>query len=79
MVVAHGERLTEDDLGLTPVVEGPETLPQAKDALEREFVERALIRHKGNISKAADAIGVTRVTFYDLLKKHEIDVDGFRG
>ncbi|MBI1930100.1 PEP-CTERM-box response regulator transcription factor [Candidatus Poribacteria bacterium] len=79
MVVAHGERLTEDDLGLTPVVKGPEILQQAKDALEREFVERALIRHKGNISKAADAIGVTRVTFYDLLKKHEIDVDGFRG
>jgi len=79
MVVAHGDRLTEDDLGLTPVVEGTETLQQAKDALEREFVERALIRHKGNISKAADAIGVTRVTFYDLLKKHAIDIDGFRG
>jgi two-component system NtrC family response regulator len=78
MVVAHGDRLTEDDLGLTPVVEGTETLQQAKDALEREFVEKALIRHKGNISKAADAIGVTRVTFYDLLKKHEIDIDGFR-
>ena len=78
MVVAPSDRLTDEDLGLHPANEGPKTLQRAKDEVEREFIRRALIQQKGNISKAADAIGVTRVTFYDMLKKHQIQSEAFR-
>jgi two-component system NtrC family response regulator len=44
--------------------------------LEREMVEQALERHSGNIVKAAQAIGVSRPTFYDLMNKHNLRHDG---
>ena len=40
------------------------------DALEREAIERALVRHQGNISKAAVALGLTRPALYRRMEKH---------
>ena len=78
IVVAHEDKLAEEELGLVPSTEKLQSLQEAKDELEREFLQNALAQHDGNISKAADAIGVTRATFYGLVKKHKIDTDVFR-
>jgi two-component system NtrC family response regulator len=78
IVVAAEDKLTEEDLGLTTPTKKLKTLQQAKDELEREFVRNALVQQKGNISKAADSIGVTRATFYSLLNKHNIHTNIFR-
>jgi len=46
------------------------TLREARDQVERELLKDALDRQNGNIAKAAEELGISRPTFYDLLKKH---------
>ncbi|MBL8024944.1 MAG: sigma-54-dependent Fis family transcriptional regulator [Fibrobacteres bacterium] len=46
--------------------------------VEKERMEGLISEHKGNISKIAEALGVTRVTVYKLAKKHNIAIDDFR-
>ncbi len=40
------------------------------DDLEREAIRQALAAHAGNISKAAEALGVTRPALYRKIEKH---------
>lgn len=40
------------------------------DVLERHAIERALVRHEGNISQAASALGLTRPALYRRMAKH---------
>jgi DNA-binding NtrC family response regulator len=40
------------------------------EALERQAIERALVRHSGNISQAAAALGLTRPALYRRMEKH---------
>jgi DNA-binding NtrC family response regulator len=40
------------------------------EALERQTIERALMRHAGNISQAAAALGITRPALYRRMEKH---------
>ena len=46
------------------------TLREARDKVERDYISVAIDRHNGNIVKAAEQLGVTRPTLYDLMKKH---------
>ena len=48
------------------------TLKEARDKMEREMVASEIDRQKGNIVKAAEALGVSRPTIYDLMKKHNL-------
>jgi two-component system NtrC family response regulator len=77
VIMANGPEIMPEDLGM----KGDEALRQKlqtndislKDArflLERDMVENALEKFSGNIVKAAASIGVSRPTFYDLMKKH---------
>ncbi|XXJ20924.1 PEP-CTERM-box response regulator transcription factor [Desulfovibrio caledoniensis] len=77
VIMATGPEILPEDLGM----KGDEALRQKlqtndislKDArflLERDMVENALEKFSGNIVKAAASIGVSRPTFYDLMKKH---------
>lgn len=80
MIMSGGQRITDEDLGLmqgpagAPAANGNQTLKEARNAVERELVDAALKRFSGNIVQAAKSIGVSRPTFYDLLKKHNIPV-----
>lgn len=38
----------------------------------------AIVESKGNISKTAELTGLTRATCYRLIKKHGIDLKGYR-
>ena len=40
------------------------------DTLEREAIARALAQHKGNVSHAAQALGLTRASLYRRMQKH---------
>ncbi|MDY0212472.1 MAG: PEP-CTERM-box response regulator transcription factor [Desulfuromonadaceae bacterium] len=48
------------------------TLKQARDRLEREMLVDSLKSCEGNIAKASEHLGVSRPTFYDLMKKHHL-------
>lgn len=85
VVMADGARLTPSDLGFTgnghrgeePALLGA-TLREARASVEKKLVRSALARCKGNILKASEALGISRPTMYDLLKKHDIQNPGHR-
>jgi len=45
------------------------TLKEARDRAEREIISIA-IENGGNMAKAAELLGISRPTLYDLAKKH---------
>jgi len=47
--------------------------------VEREVVVVALEQAAGNVTRAARAIGVSRPTMYDLMRKHRITSTDFKG
>jgi two-component system NtrC family response regulator len=77
-IMADGERITCDDLGLpAPAREGAATaaeldLRTVREAAERQAIVAALARANGNIVKASELLGVSRPTLYDLMKKLSI-------
>jgi two-component system NtrC family response regulator len=48
------------------------TLKEARDRVERDMIMSVMREHGGNIVKAAEALGVSRPTLYDLMRKHGI-------
>ncbi len=77
-IMADGERITCDDLGLAPPArDGGEIaadldLRTVREAAERQAIVAALARANGNIVKASELLGVSRPTLYDLMKKLSI-------
>jgi two-component system, NtrC family, response regulator GlrR len=45
---------------------------------ERSYIERSLLAHQGNITKAAAGAGKDRRTFWELIRKHGIDAGQYR-
>jgi two-component system NtrC family response regulator len=69
VIMADGNRVTVADLGLALVGEDLQylNLRQVREEAERRAVLRALARTNGNIVKAAEALGVSRPSLYDLM------------
>jgi len=72
VIMAEGSTLRVDDFGLQAVAPEPEmfNLRRARDEAEREAIVRVLGRVNSNISKAAELLGVSRPTLYDLMSKY---------
>jgi two-component system NtrC family response regulator len=76
VIMAEGKNLTVQDLELTPAASGNlVTLKDAREAAEREIVERVLRKHSGKISIAAAELGISRPTLYELMEKLGIAKD----
>ena len=76
MVLAEGQLITPDDLGLDHIGRGPVTggLDTSRASAERNIICACLDRTGRNISKTARELGVSRATLYRLLSKHSIGV-----
>ena len=72
VLMAKGGQLTPEDLELKPSesTSGPRTLREARAQLEKTMIQQALALHNGNISRAAEDLGLSRQSFYDLLNKY---------
>ena len=72
VIMAEGSTLRVEDFGLQAVAPEPEmfNLRRARDEAEREAIVRVLGRANGNISRAAELLGVSRPTLYDLMSKY---------
>jgi len=72
VIMADGPQITAADLGLPDSEAGEESvnLRQARDAAEYKVMVKALARVDGNIVKAAELLGVSRPTLYDLMNHH---------
>jgi len=81
ILMADSPLLSPDDLGFggndrfQDPGDAPLTLKEARERLERDMLASALKRHGGNVAKASDELGISRPTFYDLMKKHELHND----
>ena len=80
VIMANGSRICATDLGLpepassVSVVEGDGeanalNLRVARETVERQLVISALARTDSNIAKAAELLGVSRPTLYDLMAR----------
>ncbi|MBI5485475.1 MAG: PEP-CTERM-box response regulator transcription factor [Deltaproteobacteria bacterium] len=58
-----------------PLLQTAISLKDARDQVEREMISAGLKEAKGNMAKAADLLGVSRPTLYDLVKKHGLSQD----
>jgi len=79
VIMARDAFLRPEDLELEePRSEPSSTLQAARDEAERRLILDALTRNAGNITRSAREVDVSRPTFHDLLKKHDIDAGHFR-
>ncbi len=71
VVMADGNRISAEDLGLEAGEESLErlNLRQVRDEAERLAVLRVMARTNGNVARAAEILGVSRPSLYDLLNR----------
>ena len=74
VIMADGSQITQQDLGLnlSEAEIAPLNLRQVREEAERKALVRALGRVGGNMLQAAELLGISRPTLYDLLNRHGI-------
>ncbi|SFI70313.1 PEP-CTERM-box response regulator transcription factor [Nitrosomonas sp. Nm34] len=72
VIMAEGPQITPDDLGLqeSEILSEPMNLREVREREECKAVVRALAKVDGNIAKAAELLGISRPTLYDLMNRH---------
>ncbi|MDR1228487.1 MAG: PEP-CTERM-box response regulator transcription factor [Azoarcus sp.] len=79
VIMADGSRITADDLGLGSA--GDEALEHlnlrhVRELAERQAVVRVLARTNGNIARAAEILGISRPSLYDLMSRLGLKKEG---
>ncbi len=71
VIMAEGSQITLDDLALKSDQEEAEpiNLRKVREDAERKAVLRAMARSNGNVAMAADLLGISRPTLYDLMSR----------
>ena len=74
VIMADGPQIVPDDLGLDVSLEPKEpiNLRQVRDEAGYSALIKAMARADGNVVKAAEMLGISRPTLYDLLSRHGI-------
>ncbi len=72
VIMAESPQIGVSDLGLPIDLREPEpmNLRQVREAAERKALTQALSRTDGNIAKAAEFLGISRPTLYDLMNRY---------
>lgn len=75
VIMADGLEINTSDLQLNPQKFGNKTIPAANmglEEMEKLMVQNAIDKHKGNISRAAADLGLTRAALYRRIEKFEL-------
>ena len=73
VLMATGARIEVGDLGLRKRGDGSVAMEELTlDEAERLLIEKALQRFDGNVSRAADALGLSRSALYRRLQRHDL-------
>jgi two-component system NtrC family response regulator len=75
VIMAEGNKITPADLelGSQTIRDEYMNLKGAREALEKEMILKALSKNKDNVTRAAEALGISRPTLYELMEKLEIE------
>src|SRR5262249_36108418 len=79
VIMAKGRFVEPADLGIEVAIPADHLAPlrATRDRAEREALVDALVKTRGNISRAAKLLGVSRPTFHGLLDKLEVNARDF--
>ena len=76
VIMAEGSILVAEDLAFSPIEQKPETEHKLKttnlDAVEKNTILKVIEKNKGNISKSAKELGITRTALYRRLNKYDL-------
>lgn len=74
VIMAEDNVITREDLDLpgTETIAFPLNIKQVRDKAERQAILRALHYVEGNMSRAAELLGITRPTLYSMMEKLEL-------
>ena len=72
VIMAEGSQIGVEDIGLTTAIKEPVNLRQVRDDAERKAIIKVLGRVDGNMVRAAELLGVSRPTLYDLINRHNL-------
>jgi two-component system NtrC family response regulator len=77
VLLTRGPQVTPSDLDLdspySQYLAPGKGLREAREAFEKDLIQRALAKHGGNISRTASALGVSRPTLHDLVTKYALE------
>ncbi|MEQ1745906.1 MAG: sigma-54 dependent transcriptional regulator [Saprospiraceae bacterium] len=76
VILCEGDRLLPEDFHLSDALLSRRATTQTLNLFDHEkrLITEALERHHNNISKAADALGLTRAALYRRMEKHGIPI-----
>ena len=76
VIMAEGKQIAPKDLELEEVSasEADFSLRQIRDQAERQAILRALSHSGGKVTAAADMLGISRPTMYDMIRKFNLKV-----
>jgi two-component system NtrC family response regulator len=80
VIMANNPLITAEDLGIAAGGDADRlfNLKEARSRAERQAIHQALVVADGNVSRAAELLGVTRPTLYDLMQRYELRDEGRR-
>src|SRR2546426_5513618 len=71
VLMSRGSAVRAEELGLRPAPEGPPRLDDMSlEEVECFLIKKALARFEGNVSRAADALGLSRSALYRRLQRY---------
>lgn len=76
VIMSDSKLITAADLGLETFVQESRsvTLEAARASFERDIIESSLRANGNNVTKAAQQLGISRVTFYRVINKFNIEL-----
>lgn len=77
VIMADGPQITVEDIGLSAsdTIEEPLNLRQIREAADYQAIVKTLARFDGNITRAAEQLGISRPTLHDLMNTHGLKKD----
>jgi two-component system NtrC family response regulator len=75
VIMAEGNKINPADLelGMHHARDEFLNLKEAREAMEKEMILKALTKTKDNVTRAAEALGISRPTLYEMMEKLGIE------
>ena len=73
VLMSNGTKISLSDLGLAKISDAPSSIEELSlEDVEALLIKKALVRCDGNVSRAADALGLSRSALYRRLEKYRL-------